>query len=90
MSNMAGALACRKGDAMSATDKLSKLVSDVQDELKNAKAELTATQVKINALRQTEAELKERVGDAVKNLQLKEQLEVLQAKAKKLFANELG
>jgi len=70
---------------MAAADKLAKLVADVQGELKNAKAELTATEARLNALRQTEAELKERVGDAMKNLEIKKQLEVLQTRARKLL-----
>ena len=36
-------------------------------------------------LRQIEAELKERIGDAMKNLEIKKQLELLQIKAKKLL-----
>ena len=74
---------------MTATDKLAKLVSDVQGELKNAKAELQATETKLNALRQIEAELIARIGDHQANLRLKEQLDALQAKARKLFAHDL-
>jgi len=70
---------------MAAADKLSKLVSDVQDELKRAKAELQATETRLNALRQTEGELVQRVGDHMKNLEVKKQLDVLQAKARKIL-----
>ena len=70
---------------MTATDKLAKLVADVQGELKNAKAELQATETKLNALKQTETELVERIGNHKRNLQVKQELDAIQAKARKLL-----
>lgn len=57
------------------------LAADIEREVIRLVAEKRALETKINALRLTEAEITARVGDHMKNLQVKKRLEELQKAA---------
>jgi hypothetical protein len=67
---------------MTAADALEKIFSPLADEVGRLKGEKQALEAKINALRLTEQELAERIGDQMKNLEVKKQLEALQKRAR--------
>lgn len=64
------------------------LAADIERELQEKLQAIKAAETRLNALLLTEREIKERVGNHMKNLQVKKRLEEIQAAARK-FAEDL-
>jgi hypothetical protein len=60
----------------------------LSEEITRLKSEKMALEAKVNALRLTEAELTERIGDHMKNLEIKKQVEALQQKVRDWLRDE--
>ena len=69
------------------SDKLDELAHALGNEVQRLLAEKKALETKCEALRLTIAELEDRVGDHMKNLEVKQRLETLQAAALKFAAD---
>ena len=67
---------------------LSQMLAAFEQQIKNMQAERQGLETKIAALRLIEEELTERIGDQLKNLEVKKQVEALQQKVRKFIGDE--